>query len=411
MLPKTCAPLMRASMIILLSWVNGPAEQAQIGVKGETVHTMAGPAISNGVVLIRDGKIERIGPASQVSIPKGYRTLQAKVVIPGLIDAHTVVGLSGYLNQPTDQDQVEHSSSLQADLRAIDAYNPQERLVEWVRGFGVTTLHTGHGPGVLMSGQTMIVKSRGKTVEDAVVVPNAMVSVTLGDSSKEPTKGPGSRAKQVALLRTELIKAQEYASKRETASDDKKPGQDLRLDELVRVLKREIPLLITAQRSQDIISAIRVAKEFNLKLVLDGAAEAYLVIDQIKEANVPVILHPTMARAGLGETENLSMETAAKLKKAGIPVALQSGFESYVPKTRVVLYEAAIAAANGLSFEEALGTVTIEAARILGIADRVGSLEVGKDADLALFDGDPFEYTSHVIGVLIQGEIVSQEVR
>jgi len=408
---KSGAPLMRASMIILLSWVNSPVGQAQIGLKGETVHTMAGPAISNGVVLIRDGRIERIGPSSQVSIPKGYRTLQAKVVIPGLIDAHTVVGLSGYINQPQDQDQVERSSSMQPDLRAIDAYNPQERLVEWVRGFGITTLHTGHGPGILMSGQTMIAKSRGKTVEDAVIVPNAMVSVTLGDSSKEPTKGPGSRAKQVALLRTELIRAQEYATKRETASDDKKPGRDLRLDELVRVLRREIPLLMTAQRSQDIISGIRVAKEFDLKLILDGAAEAYLVIDQIKEANVPVILHPTMARAGLGETENLSMETAAKLKKAGIPVALQSGFESYVPKTRVVLFEAAVAAANGLSFEEALGTVTIEAARILGIADRVGSLEVGKDADLALFDGDPFEYTSHVIGVLIQGEIVSQEIR
>lgn len=411
MLEKSCNCLLRASVIVVLSWSNSSAGHAQIGVVGETVHTMAGPAISNGVVLIRDGKIERVGPASQVAVPKTYRTLQAKVVTPGLIDAHTVVGLSGYFNQPQDQDQLERSSSLQPDLRAIDAYNPQERLVEWVRGFGVTTLHTGHGPGVLMSGQTMIVKSRGKTVEEAVMVPTAMVSVTLGDSSKEPSKGPGSRAKQVALLRTELIKAQEYVRKRETASEDKKPARDLRLDELVRVLQRDIPLLVTAQRAQDIISAIRVAKEFNLKLILDGGAEAYLVIDQIKEANVPVILHPTMARAGKGETENLSMETASKLKKAGIPVALQSGFESYVPKTRVVLYEAAVAAANGLSFEEALGTITIEAARILGIAGRVGSLEVGKDADLVLFDGDAFEYTSHVIGVLIQGEITSQEVR
>jgi imidazolonepropionase-like amidohydrolase len=401
----------KSPVVVILIWINSSLGLAQIGVKGETVHTMAGPAISNGVVLIRNGKIDRIGPASQISIPAGTRTLQAKVVIPALIDAHTVVGLSGYLNQPQDQDQLERSSPMQPDLRAIDAYNPQERLVEWVRGFGVTTLHTGHGPGILMSGQTMIVKSRGKTVEDAVMVPTAMVSVTLGDSSREPTKGPGSRAKQIALLRTELIKAQEYARKRETASDDKKPGRDLRLDELVRVLKREIPLLVTAQRAQDIVSAIRVAKEFNFRLILDGAAEAYLVIDQIKEANVPVIIHPTMARAGMGETENLSMETASKLKKAGISVALQSGFESYVPKTRVVLYEAAVAAANGLSFEEALGTVTIDAARILGIADRVGSLEAGKDADLALFDGDPFEYTSHVTGVLIQGEIVSQETR
>jgi len=131
------------------------------------------------------------------------------------------------------------------------------------------------------------------------------------------------------------------------------------------------------------------------------------VIDEIKAAGVPIIIHPTMYRAG-GETENLSMETAAMLHKAGIPVAMQSGYETYVPKTRVVLFEAAVAAANGLSLEEALATITIDAARILGVSNRVGSLEAGKDADLALFDGDPFEYTSHVIGVLINGQVVSE---
>jgi imidazolonepropionase-like amidohydrolase len=155
---------------------------------------------------------------------------------------------------------------------------------------------------------------------------------------------------------------------------------------------------------------LRVAKEFNIKVVLDGASEAYLVTDQIKAANVPVILHPTMERAA-GETDNLSLETAMTLRRAGIPIALQSGFEGYVPKTRVVLYEAAMAAANGLSFTDALGTITIEAARILGINKRVGSLEAGKDADVVMFDGDPFEYTSHVVGVLIDGRVVSEEVR
>jgi imidazolonepropionase-like amidohydrolase len=175
-------------------------------------------------------------------------------------------------------------------------------------------------------------------------------------------------------------------------------------------LKREVPLLVTVHRAQDIMSALRVAKEFNVKLVLDGAAEAYLVLDQIKEAGAPVIVHPTMARSG-GETENLSMETAAKLKKAGIPFAFQSGFESYVPKTRVLLYEAGVAAANGLTFDEALTAATLDAARLLGISDRLGSLEPGKDGDVALYDGDPFEYTSHVVGVVIQGEVVSQEPR
>jgi imidazolonepropionase-like amidohydrolase len=371
---------------------------------------MAGAALQDGVVVIRDGKIDQVGPASQVGIPGGYRILRAKVVTPGLVDAHTVVGLSGAINQVHDQDQVERSAPLQPDLRAIDAYNPQERLVEWVRGFGITTLHTGHGPGVLVSGQTMIVKTRGKTVEDALVVPEAMIAVTLGDGAREATKGPGTRAKMVAMLRSELIKAQEYARKRESAAEDKKPARDLRLEAFGRVLRREVPLLVTVHRAHDIMSTLRVAKEFNIKVVLDGAAESYLVTDQIKEADVPVFVHPTMARAS-GETENLSMETASRLKKAGITIALQSGFESYVPKTRVLLYEAAVAAANGLSFEEALASITLDAARLLGIAGRVGSLEVGKDGDVALYDGDPFEYTTHCVGVVIQGEVVSQDSR
>jgi imidazolonepropionase-like amidohydrolase len=158
------------------------------------------------------------------------------------------------------------------------------------------------------------------------------------------------------------------------------------------------------------LTALRVAEEFDIKLVLDGVAEAYEVVDQIKQAQVPVIVHPTMYRAG-GETENLSFEAASKLLAAGIPVALQSGFESYVPKSRLVLFEAAIAAANGLTFEQALGTITIEAARILGVEDRIGSLESGKDADLALYDGDPFEYTTHCVGVVIEGEVVSDVVK
>jgi imidazolonepropionase-like amidohydrolase len=134
------------------------------------------------------------------------------------------------------------------------------------------------------------------------------------------------------------------------------------------------------------------------------------LIDQIKEAGVPVLIHPTMARA-VGDRENLSFQTASRLVAAGIPVALESGYESYVPKTRVVLWEAALAAANGLSFEQALATITIDAARILGIDGRVGSLQVGKDGDVALYDGDPFEYTSHCIGVVIEGNVVSRIVR
>ena len=384
---------------------------AQVAVRGETVYTMAGEPLRDGVVLMSGGKIERIGPAAQIRIPANYRQLRARVVTPGLIDARSVVGLSGYLNQPTDQSQIELSGAIQPELRALDAYDARERLVEWLRRFGITTVHTGHAPAALISGQTMIVKTVGENVDQAVLVPLAMISASLGNAGLgQGGKPPGTRAKEMAMLRAEFLKARDYNTKQTTAKEDQRPARDLRMEALARVLRGEIPLLISAERAHDIITALRLAKEFNIKIVLDGASEAYLVLDQIKAANVPVIVHPTMERAA-GETENLSMETAAALRRAGIPIAMQSGYETYVPKTRVVLFEAAVALANGLSFTDALASITIDAARILGISNRVGSLEAGKDADLALFDGDPFEYTTHVTAVIVNGQVVSEEAQ
>ncbi len=389
---------------LCISLIAAAAASAQIAVKGETVWTMAGDPITNGVVLIKDGKIEAVGTADQVRVPSGYRVVNAKVVTPGFIDAHSVVGLNGYLNQPHDQMALDGGAVVQPELRAIDAYNAEEKLIEWLRSYGVTTVHTGHQPSALVSGQTMIAKTVGKNVDQATVVPTAMIAVTLGSSAMAGQgRSPGTRAKQVAMLRSELIKAQENAAKKD-------PPKDLKSDIMMRVIKREIPLMITAHRAQDITSALRLAKEFNIRIVLDGVSEAQLVLDDIKASGFPVFVHPTMARAG-GDTESMSMETAAKLKAAGIPVALQSGYEGYVPKTRVVLFEAAIAAANGLSKRDALALITIDAAKILGLDNRIGSLEKGKDADLAMFDGDPFEYTTHVTGTIINGAIVSEEIR
>lgn len=375
---------------------------AQLAVKGETVWTMAGEPISNGVVLINHGKIEAVGAASQIKIPADYKILTAKVVTPGLIDAHSVVGLAGYLNQPNDQMQIETSAPMQPELRAIDAYNAEDRLIEWIRSFGVTTIHTGHAPAALVSGQTMIAKTFGKEVDDATIVPTAMISVTLGESGlASGGKSPGTVSKAAAMLRAELIKAQ-------SAKPD--APKDIRAEMWKQIINGDIRLLVTAHKARDIMTALRIAKEFNLKIVLDGVSEAQTVINEIKASGFPVIVHPTMYRAG-GETENLSMETASKLKQAGVLVALQSGYENYVPKTRVVLFEAAAAAANGLSQKDALATITIDAARILGIETRVGSIEKGKDADLAMYDGDPFEYTTHCTGTIINGQIVSEIVR
>jgi imidazolonepropionase-like amidohydrolase len=214
----------------------------------------------------------------------------------------------------------------------------------------------------------------------------------------------------VAMLRAELIRAQAYVEKRNNRDADEAFTRDLRMDALGAVLEGEMPLLVTVERAHDILTTIRLAQEFGIRLVLDSASEAHLVLEEIKASGFPVITHATMARHS-GERENATFEQAAKLRSAGIPFALQSGYEAYVPKTRVVLFEAGVAAAHGLAFEEALASVTIDAARILGIQARTGSIEVGKDADLALFDGDPFEYTTHCTGVIIDGDVVSEEPR
>lgn len=402
---------MRAlTLAVLLALPSALPSTAQIAVRGETVYTMAGAPIKGGVVLVNNGKIERVGPASSVQVPSNYKLLRAKVVTPGLIDAHSVVGLSGYLNQPHDQDQLERSSAMQPELRAIDAYNPREVLIEYLRGYGVTTIHTGHGPGTLVSGQTMLAKTIGNNVDEATMKPAVMVAATLGNQARAQGGSPGTRSKMIAMLRTELIKAQEYQAKWDKAEKGKEPARDLRLEAFAKVLKGELPLLVTVHRANDILTAIRLGKEFNLKLVLDGVAEASSVLNEIKASGYPVIVHPTMARPG-GDLEAISLETAAKLKSAGIPFALQSGFEGYVPKTRVILFEAGMAAANGLGFENALESITIGAARLLGIADRVGSLEQGKDADIALYDGDPLEFTTHCIGVVLGGKVVSEVVQ
>jgi imidazolonepropionase-like amidohydrolase len=408
-----------AAIMAALSGMRQQASAAEatqpglVAIYGDTVYTMTGPPIEKGVVLIEAGKIKLAGSALDIPVPPQARVLRGKVVTPGLVDAHTTVGLTGYLNQDQDQDQLDKTEPIQPELRAIDSYNPRERLIEWVRGFGVTTIHTGHAPGALVSGQTMIAKTVGESVDDATITPQAMVAVTLGDGARpgDDKKSPGTRSKAVAMLRGELVKTQDYLRKLELADPEKRPDRDLRREVFADVLRGKLPLLVTVNRATDIDAALRIAAEFGLRIVLDSASEAYLVADRIKAAGVPVIVHPSMRRGGAGETENISFETAATLRAKGIPVALQSGFEGYVPKTRVALFEAAIAAANGLTTEEALATITSDAATILGVADRVGSLRPGLDGDVAIFDGDPFEYATHCTAVVIDGRVVSEEPR
>ncbi|MCA6078798.1 amidohydrolase family protein [Fulvivirga sedimenti] len=388
-------------IILLLFPLSGIS---QIAITAEKVYTLDGPMIENGVVLVKDGKIERVGKEGSVRIPKDYQVLTAKVVTPGLIDAHSAVGLSGYMNQPHDQDQLETSSPIQPELRAIDAYNSQEELVGYVRDWGVTTLHTGHGPGAIISGQMMTVKTVRDFDESAIIDPETMLAMTFDPSVSSNFTSPGTSSKLIAMIRTKLIAAGEYREKMADDNDKNDPPKDLQMDALTRLLNKETKALITVNTQTDILAAIRLAREFDIDLVLDEVAEGYLLIDEIKESGAQVVLHPTMARS-TGSRENMTMESAAILNKAGIPFSIKSGFEAYVPKTRIILFEAAQAVANGLPYEEGLKSITYYPAQLLGISDRVGTIERGKDADLVLYNGDPFEYQTKVCQVLINGKV------
>jgi len=404
----------RLLLFALLAALPMSVTAQDIAVRGEIVHTMAGAPIFDGVVIVRDGKIAAVGPAGATPIPQGMEVRSASVVTPGLVDAHTTVGLAGIYNVDAGNDERDESEALQPELRAIDSYNPREPLVEWLRSFGITTVHTGHAPGAVITGQTMVAKTWGNNVEAATLRPAAMLNVTLGDGATASGKEkPGTRAVAMAILRQALVDARTYRDGMAAEDASDRPDRDLRKEALARCLDGELSLLVTVHRHHDILGALRLAREFEVPLVLDGAAEAYMVLDEIKAAGVPVIAHPAMMRTDPppSVTANATMELAALLKKAGIPFAQQSGYEGYVPRVRVLLLEAAIAGRYGLDFAANLSSITLDAARIIGVDDRVGSLEVGKDGDIALYDGDPFEYTTHCVGAIIEGVVVSEETR
>ena len=326
-------------------------------------------------------------------------------------------------NIPADQDQDEATDPNTADVRALDSFNPREKLLEYINTYGVTTVQAAPGISNPIAGQAGIFKTVGPktiglTADQLAVRPVSAIVFNLGESPKrvygKENKPPTTRMMIAAIIRKALVDAQSYQKKwadwnaSEKKDPTKQPARDLKLEAVSRALRGEIPAIFNAYRADDIDTAIRLAQEFKLKFMLSSVSEGYLEAQVIKQSGAPALVGPTLQRLDSLETENASLENAAILVQAGVPVALMTGFENYVPKNRVLLFEAAVAAANGLGFEGALRACTIESAKILGIADRVGSLEVGKDADVVLYDADPFEYTSHVTAVLVNGKVSYQ---
>jgi imidazolonepropionase-like amidohydrolase len=398
--------------------------QAQnFAVLADHLYTMAdGTQGGPGMVLIRDGKVEAIRSGSQQKPPDGYTALKAAFATPGLIDADTTAGISGAYNIPADQDQDEATDPNTADVRTLDSFNPNERLLKVLNQYGVTTVQTAPGPRNPIAGRAGIFKTAGigsapATVEQLAVRQESAMVFNLGDTPKitygKKEKAPTTRMKTAEIIRHALSDAKGYEEKwdkwkKEGSDISKQPTRDMKLEALVPVVDGKLPAIFNAYRADDIDTAIRIGNEFHLRYMLASVTEDYLITDVIRRAGVPCLPGPVMQRSESMETANATFENAAILKRAGIPIALMSGYEGYVPKNRILLFEAGIAAANGLGMEEALRTVTASAAKVLAIDDRVGSLDPGKDADIALFDGDPFEYTSHVVAVLVGGQLSYQ---
>lgn len=394
----------------------------KVAIVADKLYTMGSGAQGQpGVVLIDNGKVTAVHGGN--SAPAGYTAMHAAYVTPGLIDAKTTAGISGAYNIPADQDEDERTDPDTADVRAMDSFNPREKLLLYINTYGTTTVQAAPGITNPVAGQAGIFKtvgpkSIGPTVEELAVKPVSAIVFNLGESPKAfygaNHKAPTTRMMTAAIIRKALLDAQAYQKKwadwnaggKKDAS--KEPAKDLKVEPVAMALRGEIPAIFNAYRADDIDTAIRLAEEFKLKFMLSSVTEGYLEAPLIKQSGAAALVGPTLQRPSSMETENVSLENPAILAQAAVPVAIMTGYEGYVPKNRVLLFEAAIAAANGMGFDGALRAATIESAKILGIDNRVGSLEPGKDADVVLYDGDPFEYTSHVTAVLVNGKLSYQ---
>jgi imidazolonepropionase-like amidohydrolase len=382
----------------------------QLTILAGRIHIVSGPPILDGAILVEDGRIRYVGPRNGLPKTKEGAVLTALEVTPGLIDAHAVVPMTGLLNIPADQDQDEHSDPNQADLRVLDAFNPNEPLLQFLRENGVTVIQAMPGRINAIAGQAGIFRTFGRSAEKMTIrFPSALL-FNLGEIPKSAYSGklPATRMGTSNLIRTALIQAQNDATKRAAAKDpDKRPGRNLKFEVLMLALDRKIPAYFSAHRADDLLTGLRLAHEFHINPVLDLATEGYLIADVLASEKTPVVVHPTMQRVGSSmETLNSHLCNAAWLANKNIPLAMCTSFEGYVPKTRVLRHEAAVAMVNGLGFDRALRSITLDAARLLAIQDRFGSLEVGKTADLVLYDGDPFEHATHVTNTIIGGRIV-----
>ncbi len=384
-----------------------PAQSTTTVFKGALIYPISGEEITDGVLIIKDGKIISVGSEPDIAIPQDATVVDVsgKVIMPGLVDTHSHIG---------EGDGGDASSAVHPEVRILDAIDPQSDTFKKAVAGGITTVNVMPGSGHLMSGQTVYLKMRkgAKTINDLLFCENILNDVCGGlkmangtNSMREPPF-PGTRAKSAAIIRQLFIKAQEYKAKVDAAKQDikKKPERDLEMETLLEVLEGKRIVHHHTHRADDIMTVIRLSQEFGFKVVLHHVSEGWKVADEIAKAKIPCSIILIDSPGGKLEAVGLSFKTGAVLEQAGVEVAYHT--DDGITDSRLFIRSAALGVRAGMSNQSALRALTLAGAKMLGLQDRVGSLEKGKDADFIILSGDPFSIYSHVEQTWVEGEKV-----
>ena len=379
-------------------------------IKNGYIKTMAGPDIGKGSVLIGDdGKIVAVGEVKD--IPDGVRVIDASgaLVTPGCVDAHCHIGLDNEAMGWEGRDYNEMVDPVTPQLRAIDSINPMDEAFELAIRGGVTTGCTGPGSANVVGGTFVAIKLHGKRVDDMIVKDPIAMKCAFGENPKRcygqaGKKAPMTRMGTASLLRELLFKTKRYLQDKE---DGKNPGFDMKLEAMIPVIKGELPLKAHAHRADDIFTSIRIAKEFGVGITLDHCTDGALIAEELAKEGLPAFVGPTLGNKSKIELKNKSFTTPAALHAAGVPISIIT--DAPVIPLQYLPMCAGLAVSAGLDHEEAWRAITINPAKAIGIADRVGSLEPGKDGDVVIWTADPLTTVGAEAAVtVLEGKIVHQ---
>jgi len=385
-----------------------------LAIKGGKIYTITKGVIDEGTILIEDGKIKSVGKS--VKVPEGAEVIDAKgkVVMPGLVEAHCHIGIYEEKIGWAGSDGNEATDPATPHVRALDGIkaNAEEGGLIAALETGITTAQILPGSANVIGGLGVVIKTAPKVVTDEMVIrsPSGM-KVAFGENPRrvygvEQKKTPSTRMGVAGVLREWLQKAKNYMEKKELfkGQPEKLPEVDMRLEALELVLKGEIPLRAHAHRADDVATAVRIAEEFGIDISWEHATEGHRIADWIAEKGVPAVWGPSLMARPKWEMRELSFDTPKILYEAGVKFAIQT--DAVGSSIAFLPLCAGMAVKHGLPYDEALKAITITPAEILGVDDRVGSIEKGKDADLRILDGDPLELRTRVEMVIIDGEIV-----